>query len=113
MRKILVWLMVLTIVFPAVLAFCHCCVPMASHQAVLSGPGMNCCDMVKTFFRDCAPSIEKNSAIPAFIFLLFLAVLFPQAGLLSARRNVFCFETGPPGSRDLRRLYLSLNILRI
>ncbi len=113
MKKILVLLMVLTIVFPAVLAFCHCCPPASLElEAAISGPGMNCCDMVKTFFRECAPQVQKQFAVLAAFFIFFLMpVLLPL--FRRVRAEHIPFETGPPLFLIQTPLFLSLKAIRI
>ncbi len=108
--------MVFTILFPAVLAFCHCCGPSEFlHSDVLSSPGMQCCDMVKTFFHETTTLVEKNmaffAAFFALLFIIFTAFkTAPVRVVLPVR-----VRSGPPlfVQRASNPRYLSLKVFRI
>lgn len=104
--------MVLTLFAPAVLSLCHCCGPVTVHEAMISGPGMGCCDMVTTAFRECAPTVQKHFAVLAAVFVFLVTALLPfLAGRF--REEAVETDTGPPFFHFETPLYLSLKTLRI
>ena len=119
MKRILAFLIVLTLVIPMAVVACHCCpnmtAPSASSEVSFSRiDSMSCCFMM-ALVKEFAPRIDKFSQASHEFLSHFLSSIQNKINSdfsLQAPRS--SGSSGPPDFLAAQpQIYLSLNILRI